>query len=201
MKDKEEKRSLLFGAVWSLLEQGLDPSVITIAQVAQKAGIGKGTVYEYFTSKEELFAQAIATSWMQQVEQMERVDQTLRFQPRFYAIFAQVEQCLSRQRSLLAMMLERFNNAVGHNTGFSDSLLTLRNQLFGRLIVLLRSLYEQGVEEGILHPGATDLDLIFAAISIATIFRLWPQAGMQECPFAYDTQRLDFCYQKFCKLL
>ena len=96
MKDnKEEKRTLLFAAVWALLEQGRSPSDITIAQVAQNAGIGKGTVYEYFSSKEELFAQAIASSWIQQIEQMERVEQSLHFQPRFYALFAQAEERLS----------------------------------------------------------------------------------------------------------
>ena len=76
VKDKQDKRTLLFAAVWALLEQGRDPLAISISQVAQTAGVGKGTVYEYFSSKEDLFAQAIASSWIQQIEQMEQVDQS-----------------------------------------------------------------------------------------------------------------------------
>lgn len=202
MKDnKEEKRTLLFAAVWALLEQGRSPSDITIAQVAQNAGIGKGTVYEYFSSKEELFAQAIASSWIQQIEQMERVEQSLHFQPRFYALFAQAEERLSQQRSLLTMMLERYTCPRDGSAACPAPLLALRDQLFTRLIALLRSLYEQGVAEGILLAGATDLDLLFAAIAVATVFRLCPEAADPHSPFPSAAARMDFCYAKFCKLL
>ena len=201
VKDKQDKRTLLFAAVWALLEQGRDPLAISISQVAQTAGVGKGTVYEYFSSKEDLFAQAIASSWIQQIEQMEQVDQSLPFQPRFYAIFTQAEQRLSQQRSLLTMMLKQYNRPCGSPASLPAHLFALREQLCARLTALLRSLYEQGVTEGVLSAGATDLDLFFAAIAVATVFHLWPQAGETHSPFSGATQRLDFCYATFCKLV
>ncbi|MEX1311216.1 MAG: TetR/AcrR family transcriptional regulator [Candidatus Sulfomarinibacteraceae bacterium] len=48
-----EKRPLILQAATEVFaEQGF--AAVTVAEIANRAGIGKGTVYEYFTSKEEL---------------------------------------------------------------------------------------------------------------------------------------------------
>ena len=41
-----------------LWRQGQALSAMTVQQLAQVAGVGKGTVYEYFSCREELLAQA-----------------------------------------------------------------------------------------------------------------------------------------------
>ncbi|MDR0221536.1 MAG: TetR/AcrR family transcriptional regulator [Lachnospiraceae bacterium] len=53
------KVEALFLAVDALLSEGGDINHLTVAQIAERAGIGKGTVYEYFLSKEELLGAAI----------------------------------------------------------------------------------------------------------------------------------------------
>ncbi len=48
-----EKRPLILEAATELFaEQGF--AAVTVAEIADRAGIGKGTVYEYFSSKDEL---------------------------------------------------------------------------------------------------------------------------------------------------
>ncbi|MCU0303054.1 MAG: TetR/AcrR family transcriptional regulator [Thermoanaerobaculales bacterium] len=48
-----EKRPLILQAATEVFaEQGF--AAVTVAEIAERAGIGKGTVYEYFSSKEEL---------------------------------------------------------------------------------------------------------------------------------------------------
>lgn len=54
-----EKERAILEAVTALCRDGADMHALRIADVAKAAGIGKGTVYEYFTSKEELFARAL----------------------------------------------------------------------------------------------------------------------------------------------
>lgn len=44
----------LYAAALHLIEQGCDPKAMKVQQIAEAAGIGKGTVYEYFTSKNEI---------------------------------------------------------------------------------------------------------------------------------------------------
>ncbi len=56
MKDKE---ILIYNAVIDIIEaQGFN-SNIKISDIAKKAGIGKGTVYEYFKNKDEILAGSI----------------------------------------------------------------------------------------------------------------------------------------------
>jgi len=58
--NKEEKRhNIAFSCKEILLEQGIKN--ITIAQIAKTAGVGKGTIYEYFDNKEEIVFEIITT--------------------------------------------------------------------------------------------------------------------------------------------
>lgn len=52
------KVEALYQAVMELFAEGADLNTLTVAEIARKAGIGKGTVYEYFDNKEEMIAGA-----------------------------------------------------------------------------------------------------------------------------------------------
>lgn len=53
------KEKALYEAVLALLEEGVSISGLKVSDIARKAGIGKGTTYEYFKSKEELIIKAL----------------------------------------------------------------------------------------------------------------------------------------------
>ncbi|MCK4639839.1 MAG: TetR/AcrR family transcriptional regulator [Candidatus Marinimicrobia bacterium] len=53
-KDKAKRKRIIAAAIQVFAHDGLSNG--KIATIAEKAGIGKGTVYEYFSSKEEIFA-------------------------------------------------------------------------------------------------------------------------------------------------
>ena len=42
----------MYGAVIEMLEEGMDASGMRVSAITERAGIGKGTAYEYFDSKE-----------------------------------------------------------------------------------------------------------------------------------------------------
>ncbi len=48
-----------YQAVIRLLIKGADLNNLTVAEITGKAGIGKGTVYDYFSSKEDMIAGAL----------------------------------------------------------------------------------------------------------------------------------------------
>lgn len=50
---------LLYRAVIELLNENVDVSALKISDITQKAGIGKGTAYDYFESKEEVITSGI----------------------------------------------------------------------------------------------------------------------------------------------
>jgi len=63
----EKKRRLLLAALDVFAEQGFHAT--TIDQIAERAGVGKGTVYLYFQSKQDLFLGIIqeGLSWLVQL--------------------------------------------------------------------------------------------------------------------------------------
>lgn len=49
-----EKQQRIFGAVLDLAKQGENLYTVKVQDIATAAGVGKGTLYEYFDSKEEI---------------------------------------------------------------------------------------------------------------------------------------------------
>ncbi len=54
-----QKVQLLYQAVARLIEEGVAPEKLRVSTITEKAGIGKGTAYEYFESKEDIVAHAV----------------------------------------------------------------------------------------------------------------------------------------------
>ena len=59
MENLPEKEVKIYAAVGALIKEGKDVSNLTISEISNRAGIGKGTTYEYFESKEELIFKAL----------------------------------------------------------------------------------------------------------------------------------------------
>ena len=51
---RKEREIALYEAALRLIASGVNPAAMKVQQIADEAGIGKGTVYEYFSSKEEI---------------------------------------------------------------------------------------------------------------------------------------------------
>jgi len=53
------KEAAVYRAVLELFEEGADLGSLTVSEITGRAGIGKGTAYEYFSDKEEIIAKAL----------------------------------------------------------------------------------------------------------------------------------------------
>ena len=54
-----EKELLLYQVVIELLDEGMEVHQIKVSDITNRAGVGKGTAYEYFDSKEEIIVCAL----------------------------------------------------------------------------------------------------------------------------------------------
>ena len=57
-RDYLPKEIAIYQAVIELFQEGADINNLTVAEITGRAGIGKGTAYEYFSGKEEMIAKA-----------------------------------------------------------------------------------------------------------------------------------------------
>lgn len=60
MKELKERQIQIYSAVLSLAARGVDLGAVRMQEIATEAGIGKGTLYEYFPSKEALLSSTVA---------------------------------------------------------------------------------------------------------------------------------------------
>lgn len=105
MTAKEEKRvEILDAAIKVFSEAGVEGA--TIESIAKKAGIGKGTVYDYFDSKNTLFLEMIRYSGKRfsegivpVIEQGNTMLERIRLISRFYASF--LKEHLDMFRSIM----------------------------------------------------------------------------------------------------
>lgn len=73
IQDVPPKVLLLYEAVEQLIMEGVDISDIRVSTITDKAGIGKGTAYDYFDTKEEILACALIFYMRKAVEKLKRM--------------------------------------------------------------------------------------------------------------------------------
>lgn len=102
-----EKKLALYKAVLQLLEEDADIHTLKVQDITAKAGIGKGTAYEYFSSKEEMIAKAVLWYKDRTLEAIfKRVAGEGKFSDKLLGIFETIEEQRIHQKcsSLLFQM-------------------------------------------------------------------------------------------------
>ncbi|MDO4340186.1 MAG: TetR/AcrR family transcriptional regulator [Eubacteriales bacterium] len=67
-----EKVLSMYRAVWEMIDEGQDIHDMKVADITSRAGIGKGTAYEYFRSKEEIVTKAMRYDFLMKFEILEK---------------------------------------------------------------------------------------------------------------------------------
>lgn len=155
----------LFDAVDRLAAGGADAFSLKVADIAAAAGMGKGTVYEYFSSKEELVCAAFIYRIRLHCENtLREIDSVDSFEEKCTVAFACLEKTLRSHYFL--------NSSIGSCP--LDKLQTEEFQSHRRQVMqvskqqmhhAVTSLYECGVREGILAGGIEEDKVMFVFLS------------------------------------
>lgn len=104
-REQKEKVLALYTAVGELLAEGIDWNHLKVEDITQRAGIGKGTAYEYFESKEDIIASAIVYIGITFFDHMlEEIKQCNGFQNKVSACFAILESGLMKSECLYRIL-------------------------------------------------------------------------------------------------
>ncbi|MFZ7119629.1 MAG: TetR/AcrR family transcriptional regulator [Eubacteriaceae bacterium] len=88
-----DKEIAILDGMLSLIKNGENLHEITVSEIAKSAGVGKGTIYEYFKSKEEVFSKAILFSLSNEVLQfVRRINEKKGFKARYYEVLKIIEE-------------------------------------------------------------------------------------------------------------
>ena len=130
-EDKQERRQAMVDVAWRMFQES-PYSTITMADIAEKSGLAKGTVYLYFETREELF---LAVQLQQLEECFAAVDDRLDHGGPAWTI-DQIVALTSdslRVRPALARLLALLPGVLEHNIDF-DTALNFKRILLGHMV-------------------------------------------------------------------
>jgi len=182
----EKKSRILLAAMDIFGERPYD--LVKIEDIAERAGVGKGTIYEYFVSKEELFAAILGAG----------------FNEYFMALVAAAVPSLSATAKLQAVFGRHLSFISQHAPAARiilgerpASRSEMREAMIGRYMRLgrfLEELLQEGIAAGEFRPVDTAVvaQAIIGIFSTLLVFVLFAEQSTEAMEKRAE-QLLDFC--------
>ena len=151
--NKEEKRSnIACSCKEILLEHGIKN--LTISQIAKTAGVGKGTIYEYFENKEDIVFEIITMFISEHEKKLyELTDQNINTKDKLFHFFNMLDedencdQQLNIYREFLAISI----------TNGTQEMVDFNIKRRGKFTDILGQIMKEGVMKGEIHTEAQDM--------------------------------------------
>lgn len=107
------KVTCIFEAVIRLYTKGTYFHMMTVAEIAKEAGIGKGTVYEYFSTKEEIIWKAVAFHCRKNVDHIHgELKKQPTFLEKFDVLFHWLEENIEKNMVYAGILMGAAGNQV-----------------------------------------------------------------------------------------
>lgn len=147
--DKEARRKeILHAAMREMAKVGIKN--LRIEKIAEAAGIGKGTIYEYFSSKEEIFSASIV-EFMQLTEdiQAKKMFKAVTPQEKLKAIIdAWIEACEHSDRDFLRLMIDVWAEGIRQDNPELKKTFDLK-EIYNQYVELVAAIITDGINLGI----------------------------------------------------
>lgn len=141
------KKKAIMAAVERLIEAERWSNVTT-DRIAAEAGVGKGTIYRYFTDKDDLLFEVASGGFDELCELLRRpMPDGDGFEPRLIEAARRISDFFQGRRNLIRMMQAQDNLNFWKNPAFKQRWCERRN----RLIDTVAELLERGRTEGLVR--------------------------------------------------
>lgn len=105
-KEYTEKEIAILNATVDLMKGGINPYLIKVSDIAEAANIGKGTIYDYFNSKEEVISTAVIYNIDKEMQiGYERIKSKENFKDKYYEILKIMLENRENNLSILDILL------------------------------------------------------------------------------------------------
>lgn len=163
MNNYSEKEIQIFNGVLSLARQGKNIHAITSAQIAAGAGVGKGTIYEYFSSKEEIIIKAIIYSLQQENLKARRLIKTAdSFKEKMFTLYDLVLQNVNNSMSSFNIIVS--SGGFCQLSGFFGAQKQLADEMLEETKQVVKEIVDFAAANGNIVPP-TDPEYIMMVFS------------------------------------
>jgi len=147
--DKKERRhKILLAAMHAAAEKGIKN--VKIDEIAKAAHIGKGTIYEYFQSKEEIFGAAII-EFMQQFEDLlaKKMLRAVTPQEKLKAIiYSSIEVSEHEDPELMNLLIDVWAEAIRQDNEELNKVFNMK-EIYCEYRKIVASIFSDGIKSGI----------------------------------------------------
>lgn len=100
-----EKEMLMYKAVIEMVQEDYDINSIKVSDITSRAGIGKGTAYEYFSNKEEIIVKALLYDTYTHIKKIEAIlKENKKYKEKFFLLLNYLEDNLPYTKGVGSLM-------------------------------------------------------------------------------------------------
>lgn len=160
-----EKLNAIYNTVISIIENGENYGEISVEELAKRSGIGKGTIYEYFSSKEDIYNSTLSKIIDEFAISMKATVKES-FDESFNAFFDFFMEFSKKCESLLNAVVRDCNAKGEFKPQILEKEMTELQELF---VNVFDSILRQGIDEKILTKRDKDIEKFFYTGAIMSI--------------------------------
>ena len=151
--NKEEKRSnIACSCKEILLEHGIKN--LTISQIAKTAGVGKGTIYEYFENKEDIVFEIITMFIVAHEQKLQEItDQNISTKDKLFHFFYLMHE---DENSHQQLNIYREFLAISMTNG-TQEMVDFNIKCRGKFTDILGQIVKEGITKGEIRTEAQDM--------------------------------------------
>jgi len=145
-----EKTIAIYEAIIAMINEGVDVNEMKVGDITNRAGIGKGTAYEYFQSKDEMVEKALYYNVNRQIGTAQKlVTEAGTFRDKFMAILDYMEDNKDQIRTFLWMTRIAGNSIDISHIGENSEECALMQERIANLVMLADWFLAFGDAEGL----------------------------------------------------
>lgn len=202
LSDPPEKVLLMYRAVADMIGEGADINTMKVSEITARAGIGKGTAYEYFSSKEEIITRALTYDVERKRECISAiVGGGGHFETKVKKIFNYIEEQFGELQTF-CMLVRIGTGSYEISEPLKAEYDRIQIDITGcRMEEMVDQLMEQGVADGVITEDDRYLRrMAFSAQLVAFAACLVTKEQGKEVPVTVG-QAKDFAYTSLVKSL
>jgi len=187
--DKDEKKlEIIFAAMQMFSEKGLANT--KIIDIAKAANIGKGTIYEYFRSKEDIFANVFDAVISQTISEISNsTGETENPITKLKQIFSiSISSFANKHFDMALIMLDIWAEGIRDHNDDLKSIFNLK-QLYDKYRIIVKEILQDGVDKGYFQQMNTT---VVSSIFIGALDGILLQWLMQKDMFDLSSLGDDF---------
>lgn len=193
-------KKVIYKAILNLINDKRELSSIRVADIAERANIGKGTVYEYCDSKEQLIMEAVIYSAKKEAKSLSGlIKDQYDFKESYFIIMEKIRESMKLNITLFKyLVLNECSNLLkktmkmNQNSKFED----IRKSY----VKIFREVVEKGLQEGIIGRKPADYEFIIAVNNSLMCLYLY-QEKIDELQNLDEQEIIHKSYDFFVKLL